>query len=70
MLIFSYHLICPVLCIETLIGRVDFVFKDKNLIYRTKNKLYIFSNIKNILIAQKDSKIRITIFDEIAKKTY
>lgn len=58
--------ICPVLCVETLIGSVDLLFKDKNLIYRSKNKLYIFSNIKNKLIAQKDSRVQIMIFDEIA----
>ena len=40
----------------------------KNFIHNSKNKIYIFSNIKNKLIAHKDSKVIIKIYDEIVGK--
>tara|TARA_A100001388_G_C28718395_1_gene475058 strand:- start:86 stop:1237 length:1152 start_codon:yes stop_codon:yes gene_type:complete len=57
--------ICPVLSIETLSGKVELNSEKNNLIHKHKNKIFTFSNVKNQLIAKKDSKIKITIYDEV-----
>ena len=57
--------ICPVLSIETLSGKVELISKQNNLIHEYKNKIFIFSNMKNKLTARKDSEIKITIYDEV-----
>ena len=58
--------ICPVLEIETLKGSIEISQKNKNLIHKSDNKIFIFSNIDNKIIAKFDSKINIYIYDEAA----
>ena len=60
--------ICPVLCIETLSGKVELFLKKRNLTYEYENKIFIFSNIKNKITAMEDSTIKITIYDEVVNK--
>tara|TARA_B100000401_G_scaffold437071_1_gene381862 strand:- start:106 stop:1254 length:1149 start_codon:yes stop_codon:yes gene_type:complete len=58
---------CPMLKIKIIHGELDIKTNNDNLIKKYDKYIYLYANLSPKLLALKDSKIRISIFDEIAK---
>ncbi len=59
--------ICPVIVINIIYGEITIKSKNDNLIFRDNNNIYIYSNLSPIIEAKKNTRINISIFDEIVK---
>lgn len=57
---------CPILKIEIIYGELNIKTNNDKLIKRYDNNIFLYANLSPKLLALNDSKIRISIFDEIA----
>ena len=59
--------LCPVLTIKILSGEIKLATINNEFILEDNNKIYVYSNMFPKITAVQDSKIKISIFDEVVK---